>query len=79
LIAVRGVNSSYFNQTIYENYYVDVSGSPETFENPSPQGNFNKLAYYSDAANKTETISLIKSEINSLLCQEPKNVIKNDE
>jgi hypothetical protein len=76
LMAVRGVNTTYFNQTTYENYSVDVSGSPETFENPNSNGIYNLLEYYSDVANKTETISLIEIEINDLLCQAPK---KNDQ
>jgi len=70
LIAVRGINGTYFNQTTYENYSVDVSGKPETWESPSKQGAYNKLEYFLE--NKTETIGLIESEINSLLCQGPK-------
>lgn len=77
LMAVRGVNTSYFNQTTYQYYNVDVSGSPETFVDSYSEGIYNQLEYYSDVANKTETITLIEKELNVLLCQEPKKNEQN--
>jgi hypothetical protein len=65
LIAVRGVNSTYVNETLYSDFKVDDSGSSETYGNPG-SGTHNKLSFYD--TNKTEVVNLIEIELNALLC-----------
>jgi len=68
LIAVRGVNSTYFNIDYFESVTVGVAGKPETFTGPTTEdkGNFGKISF------KTDNHDDLKNEINELLCKPSK-------